>query len=80
MREDEVLAEIVGAAIGTDPGRVIPEARLDEDLGMDSLTLVDVVIAVEDRFGLVIADDVWSRFHTVGDIAAHLRQAAVLRR
>ena len=70
----------VGAAAGIDPGRVTPQARLDEDLGIDSLTLVDVVVALEDQFGLVIPDDDWSRFRTIGDISAHLQKAAVLRR
>jgi acyl carrier protein len=71
MREDQVLTgvvEVVGATVGIDPGRVTPQARLDEDLGIDSLTLVDVVVALEDQFGLVIPDDDWSRFHTIGDI------------
>src|SRR5438132_2654817 len=45
------------------------------DLGIDSLTLVEVVVAAEDRFGLVIADDEWSRFTTVGDIIAHIERA-----
>jgi len=83
MREDQVLtglAEVIGATVGIDPGRVAPQVRLDEDLGIDSLTLVDVVVGLEDRFGLVIPDDDWSRFHTIGDIAAHLLEAAVLRR
>jgi acyl carrier protein len=83
MREDEVLAdlaEVVSTTVGVEPERVTADTRLDEDLGIDSLTLVDVVVAIEDRFGLVIPDDDWSRFHTVGDIVAHLRRAATLRR
>ena len=65
---------------GVEPARVTPDARLDEDLGIDSLRLVDLIVAAEDRFGLVIADDDWSRFRTVGDIAAHLSQVATLPR
>jgi acyl carrier protein len=83
MAEDQVLtdlADVVATTVGVDPGRVTADTRLDEDLGVDSLTLVDVVVAIEDRFGLVIPDDDWSRFHTVADIAAQLGQAATLRR
>ena len=65
---------------GVEPARVTPDARLDEDLGIDSLTLVDLIVAAEDRFGLVIADDDWARFRTVGDIAAHFSQVATLPR
>jgi acyl carrier protein len=83
MREDQVLAdlaEVVSKTVGIEPERVTADTRLDEDLGIDSMTLVDVVVAIEDRFGLVIADDEWSRFQTVGDIVAHLGQAAALPR
>jgi len=59
---------------------VTPHARLADDLGIDSLTLVDVVVAAEDRFGLVIQDDDWARFETVGDAVAYLERAARLPR
>ncbi len=53
-------------------------ARFDEDLGIDSLGLVDVIVAVEDRFGLVIPDDDWTRFTTVGVAITHVQRAARL--
>ena len=82
MRDDELLtdlAEVIGTVVEADRGPITPKVRLDEDLGIDSLSF-DVVVALEDRFGLVIPDDVWSRFRAIGDIAAYRRQAAVLRR
>ncbi len=75
MREGEVradLAELISSAAGVEPQRITDDAQLDGDLGIDSLTLVEVVVAVEDRFGLVIPDDEWSRFRTVGDLVAYL--------
>jgi len=51
------LAEVAGSTTGIAPGRVTPDARLEEDLGIDSLALVDLVVAAEDRFGVIIADD-----------------------
>ncbi len=83
IREKDVLAdltEIISATASAAPQDVRAESRLAEDLGIDSLTLVEIVVATEDRFGMIIADDDWSRFTTVGDIASHLRRAAVLRR
>ena len=53
-------------------------ARLGDDLGIDSLTMVEVVVAAEDRFGLVIADDDWSRFVTVGDVIAYIERAGII--
>ena len=51
---------------------------LGDDLGIDSLTLVEVVVAAEDRFGLVITDDDWSRFVTVGDVIAYIERAGII--
>jgi acyl carrier protein len=73
------LAEILADVARIDPADVTPRARFD-DLGIDSLAMVDVVVAVEDRFGLVIPDDDWARFETVGDASAHLQRAARLPR
>ena len=73
------LAEILADVARIDPADVTPKARFD-DLGIDSLTLVDIVVAVEDRFGLVIPDDEWARFETVGDASAHVRRVTRLPR
>ena len=82
MGQDDVLAalaEVLADVADVDPADVTPEVRFD-DLGVDSLTLVEVVVAVEDRFGLVIPDDEWAHFETVGDALAHLGHAARLPR
>ena len=81
MQQDTVLAnltQVLGDAAGVDPADVTPEARLGDDLGIDSLTLVEVVVAAEDRFGLVIADDEWSRFVMVGDVIAYIERAGII--
>jgi acyl carrier protein len=80
--QDDVLAalaEILADVARIDPADVTHQARFD-DLGIDSLTMVDAVVALEDRFGLVIPDDEWARFETVGDAVAHLQSAARLPR
>jgi acyl carrier protein len=82
VRQDDLLgalAQILAEIAGADPADVMPGARFD-NLGIDSLTMVDVVVAVEDRFGLVIPDDEWARFETVDDASTHLQQAARLPR
>jgi len=82
MGQDDMLAalaELLADVARFDPADVTPRARFD-DLGIDSLTMVDVVVAVEDRFGLVIPDDEWAHFETVGDALAHLGHAARLPR
>jgi acyl carrier protein len=79
MAQDDVLAaltEILGAVARVEAGDVTPDATLGGDLGIDSLTLVDIVVATEDRFGMVIPDDEWSRFETVGDAVRYIDRAA----
>lgn len=56
---------------------ITPETSLT-DLGIDSLTMVEVVVAAEDRFGLLINDDDWPRFKTVLDATRYVEQAAAV--
>lgn len=78
MPQDEVLAgfaEILGALTCIDRAHITPEMSFADDLGMDSLMMVEVVISAEDRFGLIIDDDDWPWFKTVLDAARYIEQA-----
>ena len=66
------LAQVFSSVAGVDPADVTPDKTITEDLGIDSLTMVEAVVAAEDRFGMVIPDDDWARFHTVGDAVNYL--------
>jgi acyl carrier protein len=72
---EEGLAEVLGTVAGIDPADVAPEKSFTEDLGIDSLTMVEVVVAAEDRFGVLVPDDEWARFTTVGDALRYLEQS-----
>jgi salicylate hydroxylase len=79
-RQDHVLddiTEILGDVAGINRADITPETSL-ADLGIDSLTMVEVVVAAEDRFGLLINDDDWPRFKTVLDATRYLDQAAAV--
>ena len=79
MPADEVLAgvaEILGSVTGVDRADITPATSLSGDLGLDSLLMVEIVVAAEDRFGLLIDDDDWPRFKTVLDAARYIEQAA----
>lgn len=52
--------------LGTD--RVVPQARIVEDLGATSLDSVDTIMALEDAFGFDINDSEAERLKTVGDV------------
>ncbi len=44
-----------------------PTAHFQNDLKLDSLNVVELIMAIEDEFALEIADDVAEKIHTVGD-------------
>jgi acyl carrier protein len=48
---------------------VHPADRLIEDLGLDSLTLTTLAVALEDRFQVLLSDDAATRIRTVGELA-----------
>lgn len=47
--------------------QVTPTAHFQNDLKLDSLNMVELIMAIEDEFALEIADDVAEKIHTVGD-------------
>jgi acyl carrier protein len=78
MPQDEVLAgiaEILGSVTDVSRTDITPETAFT-DLGIDSLGMVEVVVAAEDRFGLLINDDEWPRFKTVRDAARYINQVS----
>jgi acyl carrier protein len=70
----ETLAEIVG----TDPTTVTAEASFADDLQIDSLSMVEVVVAVEERFEIRIPDKDFQFLVTVGDAIAYVKNASQL--
>jgi len=79
MASNELLGDVAAtlAAIGgVDPAEVTPDRSL-RDLDIDSMALVEIVVSLEDRFGLIIPDNAWSHFTTIGDVLDHLAQAGV---
>ena len=64
------LAEILDEVAGTPAEKVVPEAAFGDDLEVDSLTMVEVVVACEERFGIRIPDEQLEALRTVGDAVA----------
>ena len=64
------LAEILDEVAGTPVEKVVPEAAFGDDLEIDSLTMVEVVVACEERFGVRIPDEALEALRTVGDAVA----------
>lgn len=67
-KDTNAVIEILTDALGVEEKQLAPEARLTEDLGADSLTVIEISMALEERFNLTLPDDAVERVQTVGDI------------
>jgi acyl carrier protein len=66
------LAEILNEVAGVDAASVSEEKSFTEDLDVDSLSMVEVVVAAEERFGVKIPDDQVQNLKTVGDAVTYI--------
>ncbi len=68
----EELASILHEVADVDPKDVTPEKSFVDDLDVDSLSMVEVAMAVEEKFGASIPDDKLSELKTVGDAVSYI--------
>jgi acyl carrier protein len=72
----EVLSEklrgLMAEQLGVEPGEIKPDSNLLEDLGADSLDVVEMVMTIEDAFDIEIEDSDVEAMRTVADIEAYV--------
>lgn len=73
----ETVKEIICEYVEVDEADVTAEASLRYDIGASSFDLMNIAVAIEERFNLRVPDSALPRIKTVGDIAALLENAAV---
>ena len=66
------VASIVGDQLGVDVGKLTRESSLLEDLGADSLDVVELIMALEEEFGLKVPDDDVENIRSLGDMVEYL--------
>jgi acyl carrier protein len=66
------LAEIVEEIAGVDAAEVTPEKSFVDDLDIDSLSMVEIAVQAEDKFGVKIPDDQLAELKTVGDAVDYI--------
>ncbi len=80
MELTERVYAIVGEQLGVEKETLVPEANLLDDLGADSLDVVELVMAIEEEFGIEVPDSDAENIRTLGDITsyieAHVESAA----
>jgi acyl carrier protein len=69
------LAEILEEIADVSPDDVTPEKSFTDDLDVDSLSMVEVVVAAEEKFGVKIPDDDVQNLKTVGDAVSYIEKA-----
>ena len=80
MTDQEILsglAEIVEEIAGVPADEVTPEKSFVDDLDIDSLSMVEIAVAAQDKFGVEIPDDELKNLKTVRDVIDYVRRAEV---
>jgi acyl carrier protein len=78
MQQNDIQAtvtRVLREVAKVDPAVVARDKRLREDLGLDSLTLIEVAVAAEDAFGVPLPDEDLEHFQTVGDLIDYVQQS-----
>jgi len=70
----ERVKALIVEQLGVDESEVTPEASFREDLGADSLDLVELIMAFEDEFGGEISDEEAQGITTVGEAVAYIEE------
>jgi acyl carrier protein len=68
------VKEIIVDQLGVEEEEVTPEASFIDDLGADSLDIVELIMALEEEFGLEIPDDEAEKISTVNDAVEYIRE------
>jgi len=73
---DEKVLDIIVDKLGVERSEVTPEAVFVDDLGADSLDLVELIMAMEEEFGMEIADEDAEKLRTVQDVISFISARA----
>jgi acyl carrier protein len=80
MTDQEILtglAEIIDEVAGGPADQVTPDKTFVDDLDIDSLSMVEIAVAAQDKFGVEIPDDQLKDLKTVQDVIDYVRRSAV---
>ena len=69
------VKDIIVEQLGVKPEQVTPEAKFIEDLGADSLDTVELVMALEEKFGIEVPDEQAEKLQSVGDVIKYIEEA-----
>ncbi len=70
----EKVKKMIVEQLGVNESEVVPEAKFIDDLGADSLDIVELVMALEDEYGIEIPDEDAEKIETVGDAVRYIEE------
>jgi len=74
MAVEDKVREIIVEQLGVSPEEVVAEASFIDDLGADSLDIVELVMAIEEEFALEIPDDDAEKIQTIQDAISYVEE------
>ena len=76
MSAEEKVIDIIVEQLSVDKDKVVPGASFVDDLGADSLDLVELIMAMEEAFDIEIPDEVAEKITTVQDAVDHVKKVS----
>lgn len=71
---EQRIKDIIVDQLGVNADQVIPEAKFIEDLGADSLDTVELIMALEEEFGIEVPDEEAEKLQSVGDVTKYIEE------
>jgi len=68
----ERIRSLLAEQLEIDKDEITPETNIMEDLGADSLDIVELLTTIEEELGIVITDEAAHNLHTVGDVVTFI--------
>ena len=72
---EQRVKDIIVEQLGVNPEQVTQEAKFIEDLGADSLDTVELVMALEEEFGIEVPDEQAEKLQSVGDVIKYVEES-----
>ncbi|MCQ2783965.1 acyl carrier protein [Helicobacter pylori] len=71
------MQAVIADQLNIDASQVTPEAKFVKDLGVDSLDIVELIMALEERFGIEIPDEQAEKIVNVGDVMRYIEKQLI---
>ncbi|NHA47254.1 acyl carrier protein [Helicobacter pylori] len=71
------MRAVIADQLNIDVSQVTPEAKFVKDLGVDSLDIMELIMALEERFGIEISDEQAEKIVNVGDVMRYIEKQLI---